>query len=109
MRKEYDFSKSTKNPYARNVLVIGGTRFFGKKLVQKLIKNGDRVTAASRNLAGGNFGPEVQAVTIEREDAHSIEQALKDKKSDLVYEVNSAVTRIHFVVAYGIFTFTCLI
>ena len=40
----------------KNILVIGGTRYFGKLLVQRLLQAGHRVTIATRGLAPDPFG-----------------------------------------------------
>lgn len=64
---------------SRKILVLGGTRFFGKKLVQKLIDNGDSVTVFTRN----------SRFSIDREDKNSIKRALDEvgiHTFDLVYD-----------------------
>lgn len=70
----------------RNVLVLGGTRFFGKRLVHQLVDNGDAVTVASRNFAKADFGGGVKTVTIDRDDAASLRAAFEGPDYDLVYD-----------------------
>lgn len=50
------------------ILVIGGTRFFGKKVVERLIKHGHEVTIATRGNTEHDFGDRVHHVLL---DAHA--------------------------------------
>lgn len=70
----------------RNVLVIGGTRFFGRRLVEKLIANGDRVTVASHNFSKVSFASRVATLQIEREIPESLEVLREHGPYDLVYD-----------------------
>lgn len=70
----------------RNVLVIGGTRFFGRRLVEKLIANGDRVTVASHNYSKVGFASEVTTLQIEREIPESLKALREHGPYDLVYD-----------------------
>jgi nucleoside-diphosphate-sugar epimerase len=70
----------------RNVLVIGGTRFFGRRLVEKLIANGDRVTVASHNFSKVSFSSEVTTLQIEREIPESLKVLREHGPYDLVYD-----------------------
>lgn len=68
------------------ILVLGGTRYFGISMVWELIKQGHDVTIATRQLAKDNYGDAVKRIQIERTDPKSIEQALKGKYFDVVYD-----------------------
>jgi len=70
----------------RNVLVIGGTRFFGQRLVNRLILNGDKVTVASHNFSRTKFNSEVKMLSIEREDETSLASCRVNGPYDLVYD-----------------------
>ena len=70
----------------RKVLVLGGTQYFGKKLVQKLIENGDEVTVATRGSKSDPFGQNVKRLVIDRENKETMEAAFEDKEWDLVYD-----------------------
>jgi len=70
----------------RKVLVLGGTQYFGKKLVQKLIENGDQVTIATRGTKEAPFGNQVERLVIDREQKDSMAKALANKEWDLVYD-----------------------
>lgn len=61
---------------ARKVLVLGGTRFFGKRLVQLLLERGDEVTLATRGQTPDPFGERVRRVPLDRNDAASVRRAL---------------------------------
>jgi nucleoside-diphosphate-sugar epimerase len=70
----------------RRVLVLGGTQYFGKKLVQKLIENGDEVTIATRGSKSDHFGEKVKRLVIDREKKETMAAAFEDKEWDLVYD-----------------------
>lgn len=70
----------------RKVLVLGGTRFFGKRLVDKLIANQDQVTVATRGETGHSFGNKVRHVKVDRFDRKSMQLALQDEEWDIVYD-----------------------
>jgi nucleoside-diphosphate-sugar epimerase len=65
------------------ILVIGGTSFFGKQLVEDLILEGHNLTIASR----GNIKPfsNVNYIKIDRDDSKSLKE-LKDTSWDRVYD-----------------------
>jgi len=69
-----------------NVLVLGGTQFFGKLLVQKLLDEGKNVTIATRGLVEDPFSDNVTRLIIDREQKESLEKAFKDKTWDVVYD-----------------------
>lgn len=71
---------------ARKILVLGGTRFFGKRLVKQLLEDGDSLTVASRNPARGQYGPEVRTLIVDRESPQSLEAAIGNDDYDLVYD-----------------------
>ena len=68
------------------ILVVGGTRFFGIHLVNQLLQNGHKVTIATRGKAVDNFGYCVERILIDRTDAGSLRMALSEKKFDVVYD-----------------------
>jgi nucleoside-diphosphate-sugar epimerase len=70
----------------RRVLVLGGTQYFGKKLVQKLIENGDEVTIATRGSKSDPFGDKVKRLVVDREKKETMAAAFEDKEWDLVYD-----------------------
>ena len=48
------------------VLVLGGTRYFGKRLVDLLAWNGHQVTVASTGKTAVQFNGAVERVTVDR-------------------------------------------
>ncbi len=70
----------------KRILVLGGTRFFGKTLVHRLISANHAVTVASRNFSKVDFDSSIRRITVEREDAHALGEALAGLEFDLVYD-----------------------
>lgn len=70
----------------RKVLVLGGTRFFGKRLVDKLIENQDEVTVATRGETGHSFGDRVKHVKVNRFDRKSMEESFQGGEWDIIYD-----------------------
>ncbi|WP_459502810.1 NAD-dependent epimerase/dehydratase family protein [Bacillus sp. C1] len=70
----------------KKVLVLGGTRFFGKRLVESLLEAGHEVTIATRGLTGDSFGPTVKRLVVDREDEISLQETLSEESYDVVYD-----------------------
>lgn len=69
-----------------NILVLGGTRYFGKILVEKLLAKDNKVTIATRGYTKDNFGNKVERIVLDRTKEESLKDALGNKKFDLVYD-----------------------
>lgn len=69
-----------------NVLVIGGTRYFGIYLVRELLAQGHNVTIATRGNVKDGFGESVSRIIFERTKADSVKKALSGKFYDVVYD-----------------------
>lgn len=69
-----------------NILVIGGTRYFGIHMVNKLLEEGHNVTIATRGTTADNFGSKVKRIYLERTNENSIKDALKDLHFDVVVD-----------------------
>lgn len=69
-----------------DVLVIGGTRYFGIYLVKELLTQGHNVTIATRGNVKDCYGDKVSRITFERTDADSVKKALSDRFFDVVYD-----------------------
>lgn len=67
-------------------LVFGGTRFFGKKLVEVLINNGYDITIATRGIKKDNFGDKVKRIIVDRDDENALIEVFKDKSFDVIYD-----------------------
>jgi nucleoside-diphosphate-sugar epimerase len=68
----------------REVLVIGGNRYFGKRLIARLLAAGDRVTVLNR----GSSAPPAGAVHLiaERNDEDALRDALGPRTFDVVVD-----------------------
>lgn len=70
----------------KKVLVLGGTRFFGKHLVEALLQDGHNVTIATRGITEDTFGSAVKRLIVDREDKKQLVERLEDKSYDIVYD-----------------------
>lgn len=69
------------------VLILGGSRYFGKRLVQLLASEGQEpVTVATRGLLKVDFAGEVQQVVLDRTDAASLRDVAQSGPWDIVYD-----------------------
>ncbi|WP_173918937.1 NAD-dependent epimerase/dehydratase family protein [Halobacillus sp. Marseille-Q1614] len=70
----------------KKILVLGGTRFFGKQLINRLLESGNKVTIATRGLTSDPFGDEVERLIIDRTQQSTLLKAFKNKSWDIVYD-----------------------
>ncbi|MFC3457566.1 MULTISPECIES: NAD-dependent epimerase/dehydratase family protein [Massilia] len=70
----------------KNTLVIGGTRYFGKLLVQRLVRAGHRVTIATRGYAPDPFGSRIERVRVDRRNETAMRSAFAGRHYDLVFD-----------------------
>jgi nucleoside-diphosphate-sugar epimerase len=70
----------------KKVLILGGTRFFGKHLVERLIEQGIDVTVATRGKTTDPFGERVKRMVIDRYDLTSLQQAADAGPWDVIYD-----------------------
>lgn len=68
------------------ILILGGTRFFGKRLVDQLIQDGHEVTILTRGNATDTFGDCIKRLRADRTDAVALKKALNDSSFDMVYD-----------------------
>ncbi len=71
---------------ARKVLVIGGTRYFGKRLVSLLLQNGDQVTLANRGHTPFQFEKPVRHIKVDRTHDQEFKKAFASESFDLVFD-----------------------
>lgn len=69
-----------------DVLVVGGTKFMGVKLVEELLKRGNNVTIATRGNRPDQFGSFVNRLRMDVSDAESVKNALEGKHFDVVFD-----------------------
>lgn len=67
-----------------NILVMGGTRYFGVHMVSELLKNGHQVTLATRGNTKDPFGEQVQRLFFDRSKKEEVQNALQGKSFDVI-------------------------
>ena len=67
------------------VLVIGGTLFIGRQLVEELVKGGHEVSILHRRPKH-EFGRKVENLMADRNDADSVRQALSTRRFEVVFD-----------------------
>ncbi|GIO30922.1 MULTISPECIES: NAD-dependent epimerase/dehydratase family protein [Paenibacillus] len=71
----------------KNILVLGGTRFFGKRLVELLLDEGFKVTIATRGKTKDDFGDRVERIQLDRENKTSLMKAVAEGREwDTVFD-----------------------
>lgn len=70
----------------KKILVIGGTRFFGKRLVEKLLQQQHELTLITRGKLPEIFQGKVQHLQCDRTDKSALINAIGDRQFDLVYD-----------------------
>ncbi|GAB3452174.1 NAD-dependent epimerase/dehydratase family protein [Massilia terrae] len=70
----------------KNILVIGGTRFFGKLLVQRLVMAGNKVTIATRGYAPDPFGDRIERIRVDRRNEAAMRTAFRGARYDVVFD-----------------------
>jgi nucleoside-diphosphate-sugar epimerase len=72
---------------SKNILVIGGTRYIGRLLVQRLVQAGHRVTIATRGYAPDPFGARIERIRVDRRNETAMRKAFADKAPwDVVFD-----------------------
>ncbi|GAA0581176.1 SDR family oxidoreductase [Streptomyces crystallinus] len=66
------------------MLVIGGNRYFGKRLISRLVTAGDHVTVLNRGSAPPP--PGVEHLVADRDDEAALEAALGERTFDVVFD-----------------------
>ena len=70
----------------KKILVLGGTRFFGRKLVELLLEQKHEVTIVTRGMSENPFGDAVEHIKVDRKDTAAFEKALENRTFDIVYD-----------------------
>lgn len=68
------------------ILVIGGTRYFGIHMVNALLEAGHKVTIATRGITCDNYGNRVRRIIFERTNADSVKEAFGGVHYDAVID-----------------------
>ncbi len=67
-------------------LVLGGNRFFGKRLVSLLLQRGAEVTTLNRGQRGDDFGNRVQRIRMDRKKLDKNHPSIANQKWDIIYD-----------------------
>ena len=67
------------------VLVIGGTLFIGRQLVEELVKGGHEVAIMHRKPKH-DFGRRVDNIMADRNDAKAVREALSTRRFDVIFD-----------------------
>jgi len=67
-------------------LVIGGTRFFGKRLVQNLLAENIEVTLMNRGQTPDDFGMRVHRINLDRRELSATRRDLQERSWDIIYD-----------------------
>lgn len=70
-----------------HVLVIGGSKFIGRAVVQRLLMEGHRVTLLNRGKSPDPFGTRVSRVVGDRSDPETLRLALSRRDFDAVVDL----------------------
>jgi nucleoside-diphosphate-sugar epimerase len=72
-------------------LVLGGSVFVGRRLVEHLVSRGDEVTVLNRGHTASDLPPEVARLLADRTDLASMHAALAGTSWDAVFDVSGFV------------------
>lgn len=70
----------------KNILVFGGTRFFGRKLVELLLEEGHNVSIITRGVSGNPFGDQVEHIIADRENKEELLEKVGGRTFDIVFD-----------------------
>lgn len=72
-----------------NVFVLGGTRFVGRAIVDRLLREGHAVTLLNRGVSDDPFGTRVSRVVGDRKDPAVLDRAFRRSDYDVVIDVTA--------------------
>jgi len=68
------------------ILVLGGSKFFGKRLAHQLVEQGHDLTLLNRGHLDEGLGNRVQRLKCDRTDPTALAAAVKGKSWDVIYD-----------------------
>ena len=74
-----------------NALVLGGSVFVGRHLVDALLRDGHDVAVLNRGLTAADLPAEVERIVADRTDREQMHDALADRSWDAVFDVSGFV------------------
>lgn len=84
------------------VLIIGGTRYFGKRLVHQLLLAGHQIWVLSRGQTPDDFGNQVQRLVADRNEVEALKTAVESLHFDAVVD-QVCMTAAHAQAAVDLF------
>jgi nucleoside-diphosphate-sugar epimerase len=69
-----------------NILVLGGTYFIGRRLVEKLIQDDYNFTML--NIDTKNVFPEISTIRADRRDRNAMRKALENRSFDIIIDIS---------------------
>lgn len=69
-----------------NILILGGNRFFGKKLAHKLLDDGHELTLLNRGNIKDELGDKVSRIKCDRTNPVDLQKSVGNTKWDIVYD-----------------------
>lgn len=70
----------------KNILVLGGTRFFGRELVELLIEDGHNVVILTRGQSDNPFGDKIEHLKADRLNKEELAKKVEGRNFDIVYD-----------------------
>jgi nucleoside-diphosphate-sugar epimerase len=70
----------------KQILILGGNRFFGRHLASELLRRGADVTLLNRGNVDDGFGDQVTRLRADRADREQLSTVLRGKSWDRVYD-----------------------
>lgn len=67
-------------------LIIGGNRFFGRRLAARLLEHKADVTLLNRQTLDDGFGERVKRIKCDRTDKHALKAAMANQEWDIVFD-----------------------
>lgn len=69
-----------------NILVLGGTRYFGKHLVSSLLLEGHQVTIATRGNTKDEHGDRISRIIVDRTDQAAMTKEFAGRYYDVIFD-----------------------
>ncbi|NLT08176.1 MAG: reductase [Ruminococcus sp.] len=69
-----------------DILIIGGTRYFGIPMTEKLIDKGHNITIATRGITADKYGDKVSRIVFDHSDDKSIRDAAGGRRYDIIID-----------------------
>lgn len=69
-----------------DILILGGSRFIGRRLARELLSGGDRVTIFTRGGVPDGLGPDVRRIHGDRRSGADLRGTLSGRPFDVVYD-----------------------